>query len=666
MKKLKYLSIMMLAMMALPLMLSCSKDDEEEFGGNTNVIVNENGTTSNGSIFSAVGDNVFYLDYVKYSIEEGHLVVSGYDKTGFKGIANIVASITYKGSTYEVLEIGNEAFSGCKSLTSVTISNSVTSIGGYAFSDCENLNSVVIGDNVVEIGANVFYSCGNLTSVIIPNSVKYLGESAFMDCEGLASVIIGSNVMRIAERVFDGCCSLDSVTIPNSVKYIGLGVFDGCSNLNSLQVESGNTVYDSRENCNAIIATITNALVRGCNKTTIPNTVKSIKEYAFSGSSDLTSLVIPNSVISIGEYAFQGCNSLTSLQVESGNTVYDSRENCNAIIETETNTLVRGCNNTNIPSSIISIGENAFFDCDSLTSVVIPNSVRFIENNAFAGCNSLTSLIIEDGTETLSFGNNSFENYLLKKIYLGRNVGSSAFRGCSSLTSLTIGDLVTSIPNSAFESCVALTSVTIPCSVKSVGNNAFSGCSSLTSATIEDGTEILSLYNSPFGNSSVENLYLGRNVNNSAFEGCNSLVSVTIGNLVTSIESSTFYDCSSLTSLIIEDGAEVLTFLINSAFRNCPLENLYWGREVSKYAFRKIDEFNDLTSITIGNSVKKMVNAFAYCSSLRSIHFLSTTPPYIDDLDFYYASPTIYVPQESIEAYKSMFPWMSFNNIVGE
>lgn len=165
----------------------------------------------------------------------------------------------------------------------------------------------------------------------------------------------------------------------------------------------------------------------------------SIGSRAFYCCGDLKSVTIPESVTSIGDYAFNFCSKLTSIIVEAGNTTFDSRNNCNAIIETESNTLVAGCKATIIPNGVTNIGKEAFEYCSGLTSVTIPESVTNICEYAFFGCEDLTSVTIGDGVES---------------------IGEFAFYDCPSLTSVNIGCGINSINYEAFGYCHSLTSVT--------------------------------------------------------------------------------------------------------------------------------------------------------------------------------------------------------------
>ena len=202
----------------------------------------------------------------------------------YNGSVVIPSLVEYGGFTYSVTSIGDNAFSSCD-LTSIEIPNSVTSIGDYAFVYCLSLTSIQIPNSVTSIGDYVFYYCSSLTSIQIPNSVTSIGEWALGYCSSLTSVIIG-----------------------NSVTSIGYGAFAYCSSLASIVVDGGNTIYDSRNGCNAIIETTSNTLIAGCKNTIIPNSVTSIGDSAFNGCYSLTSIEIPNSVTSIGDDAFSWCD----------------------------------------------------------------------------------------------------------------------------------------------------------------------------------------------------------------------------------------------------------------------------------------------------------------------------------------------------------------------
>ena len=343
-----------------------------------------------------------------------------------------------------VTSIGDYAFYGCYGLTSITIPSSVTSIGAWAFYYCFSLTSITIPSSVTNIGDGAFENCSGLTSITVPSSVTSIGDGAFEDCYGLTGIWVDSNNATYASDnngvLFNKnktsliCCPAGysgAYTIPSSVTSIGYDAFCGCSGLTSITIPSSvtNIGADAFYCCSGLTSitipsSVTNIgayAFHGCSgltSITIPSSVTSIGDYAFSWCSGLTSITIPSGVTSIGFDAFHGCSCLTGIWVDSNNATYAS-DNSGVLFNKNKTSLICCPDGYlgayTIPSSVTSIGADAFRYCTGLTSVTIPSSVAYIENDAFLGCSGLTSITIPSGVTS---------------------IGDGAFYGCSGLTSI--------------------------------------------------------------------------------------------------------------------------------------------------------------------------------------------------------------------------------------
>ena len=536
--------------------------------------------------------------------------------------ATIPETVTYNATTYSVTSIGFAAFRFCSSLTSITIPNSVTSIGWEAFSGCSSLTSITIPNSVTSIGYMAFSDCSSLTSITIPNSVTSIGNFAFQRCSALTSI-----------------------TIPNSVTSIRVSAFYGTG------------IYNNESNWENGVLYISNCLIAAediSGSYTIKDNTRLIAGGAFSFCRSLTSITIPNSVTSISVNVFENCSSLTSMVVESGNTTYDSRENCNAIIETATNTLIAGCQNTIIPNSVTSIGNYAFWNCSSLTSITIPNSVTSIGEKAFYACSALSSIQIE-ATTPPTLGNSAFASNLTA-IYIPDNTLSTyqqawgnEYTYVNNETTLTLNIEVPGIlEDLIFEVGTRPALVAKLILSGTLNDNDFT-CMRETMASLVDVdlSRITNTSGVDFrSKSKLVHIILPTNlasVEDRAFYGCRSLTSVTIPNSVTSIGWGAFYGCSSLTSITIP---ESVTSIGERAFYDC----------------------SSLTSVTIGNSVTSIgEQAFYDCSSLKTVICKAIEVPELESNVFNgmpLSEATLYVPAESLEDYKAADQWKEFGTIL--
>ena len=528
----------------------------------------------------------------------------GTGETSFKYIfggtmPNALREVIVTGGT----SIGDWAFSGCSSLTSVTIPDSVTRIGDYAFYNCFGLTSITIPDSVISIGERAFEYCRNLTSVTIPDSVTSIGNYAFSST-GLTSIVIPDSVTSIGDSAFAWCSGLTSVMIP----FVGEKADGtGATHFKDIFPESVKDVIITGQTSIGVEAF---SRCSGLTSITIPDGVTSIGLQAFSHCGNLASITIPDSVTSIGINAFSGCDSLQFN--DDGKAKYLGND-ANPYV------MLYKINDTDaitfeVKAQTRIIYDDAFMNCAKLTRITIPDGVTSIGDGAFYGCSGLTSITIPDSVT-------SIECY--------------AFSGCSGLTSITIPDSVTRIGECAFSRCSGLTSITIPDSVKSIGGSAFNGCSGILEIENDicyvDSWVVDCYYATYITSAKLKDNTKG--IADYAFNGCRNLKNVTIPDSVTSIGDYAFYECINLTSIVVEEGNPVY-----HSVGNCIIETatktLIVGCKTSVIpddgSVKSIGDWaflycSDLVSITIPDSVKSIGDfAFFRCDDLTTIKFQGT------------------------------------------
>jgi hypothetical protein len=387
--------------------------------------------------------------------------------TEYSGDVVIPEKVAYSGIEFSVTSIGERAFNWCTSLKSIVLPSSVTSIDEWAFYNCRSLTSIELPSSLISIGERAFESCKSLQEISVSEANENFTSidgilydknvSTLVCCPGGKSgeFTVQSSVTTIGNYAFADCGSLTSIKLPSPVTTIGYGAFLYCYSLVSIELSSSLT---------------------------------SIDYYAFCDCRSLTSIELPSSLISIGERPFAGCESLQEIFVSEGNENYTSVDG--VLYDKNVSTLVccpGGKSGTfSVPSSVTSIGNDAFSYCYSLTSIEIPSSVTEIGGFAFRYCSSLVSINLPASLTS---------------------IGNEAFLGCRSLTSIELPSTVTKIDYSAFMECRSLTSIELPASLTSIEYSAFNRCESLKTV-ISLNPEPPTLRYNVFENSPIETVYV--------------------------------------------------------------------------------------------------------------------------------------------------------------
>ena len=606
----------------------------------------------------------------------------------YSGHVIIPDSITYGQLSYKVTSIGKNAFYGCKDLRSIIFPNSLLSIGISSFNNCSSLTSITIPSDVTSIGSGAFENCENLTSVKLlgdtlvkknyntklsfctifgkqvnlyelGDSITIIGNYAFYNCSKLKQIKMSSSLRRINKNAFDGCADLTSITIPSNVTTIGNGAFAGCKSLTSVTLIGDTLVkknYTKKSSLNTIFGSQVTCYTLGDSITAIGN-------YAFYGSSSLTSIIIPSNVTTIGTDVFGDCKALSSVTLLGNALVtkdYNSKFSLESIFgEQVTHYVVEGditkignyaffgCSNLKsiiLPNSIdsigkyafsgcktlqifdtpnvIAIGEGAFERCSSLSSITISNELTKIENSVFQDCTSLLSFRIPAKVDTI--GNSAFQNCInLKHISITQNVksiGSSAFQNCSNLLSIDISNSVSFIGNYAFSGCKSLTSIDLPNNLENINNNVFQYCTSLASVNIPSNVKTIG-HSSFLGCTGLTSIDIPNNVTSIesyAFSGCTGLSFVNIPDSVTKINSYVFSECTGLNIIILpKDLKEIDSY----AFSDCiELFSIEMPNKLETIGSSSFSGCAGLNTLTIPNSVKSInKSAFYNCTNLTNI-----------------------------------------------
>lgn len=453
---------------------------------------------------------------------------------------HIPASVEHEGKTYKVQGVAPDGFSGCAEIRHLVVDEGVSTFGDNAFGACINLETVKLPASA-GYGRHMFVGCRNLKSIVVDPDNDFIDSrdccNAIIDTEldklvvACPAATVPSSVKSIGEEAFAYCHGMKEIRIPEGVREIGKWAFDGCVDLEHV---------------------------------ILPRSLKSIGEAAFCGCESLKSLYIPENVeqIDAGEYPglFWGCHSLSSVVVDRKNSFYDSRRNCNAIIETGSLKLIAGCAVSRLVEGVECIGGYAFAGTQ-IREIHIPESMTLFSVNAFDSCDALSRITVHKDNPVYSSPDSC--NAIIRRdsavLVLGcaassipngvKRIGKSAFSAKPLLKNiLFLPDGLEAIEDGAFARCPNLFEVVIPHSVTSIGEFAFTQCPQLAIVQMSGGVKELQEY---------------------VFMNCNKLAVIDFPEGISVIRSYAFDGCGKLNHVVFPSS---LTLIEDGAFSGCPCE----------------------------------------------------------------------------------------------
>ena len=534
-----------------------------------------------------------YLKYTITSKESPYTVIVNGIKGDTENVKKIEIpeTVHYRNVDFAITAINKEAFSGISTLTSVIIPKTVKTIRTGAFKDCSGLKSIKIGGIIEQCGENAF------TGTAITKPI-YTGKNLVYYPSNMSEYKINEGTEYILEYAFCDCKDLTSILIPASVKKVYANSFANCNKVENIAVAEGNKTFDSRNNCNAIILTDENKIIRGCKNSTIPNGIKAIARIAFANTG-INKIEIPNSVTTIEDSAFYNCELSTITIPESVKGIGASafiKNNKLAVI----NFNATNCNllNKDYPAfeqcqslTSVNFGDNveivpafSFMNCGELRYVTLSNSVKEIGEKAFFECKMLSYLELTNSVEKIGI-QAFYESGISEPVHSDYLF---AYFPADYATEYTIPDGIKTIAKWAFHYADNLKSVTIPNSVTKIEEFAFSECKDLETVVMSNSLETMDLgafrYSQKLKKINIPQSL--KTIDIEVFMGCASLENLVIPNSVTDIKKQAFYD-SGIKYITLP---ESLNSIYVTALRECMNLKYIYIPKGSLAHFKKIME----------------------------------------------------------------------------